>query len=46
MNRTILEDLRQKMLALRVLHAKLRGKDAGESLGGIVAWGPPLSELL
>ena len=40
-NRTILEDLEQKVLALRALHAKLREMDAGESFGGVVARGRP-----
>ena len=40
-NRTILEDLEAKMLALRALHAKLRELDAGESFGDIVARGRP-----
>jgi hypothetical protein len=36
-NRIILEDLEQKVLALRALHAKLRDMDAGESFAGVVA---------
>jgi hypothetical protein len=36
-NRIILEDLEQKVLALRQLHAKLRDVDAGASLGAVVA---------
>ena len=36
-NRTILEDLEQKVLALRALHLKLRDLDSGENFGGIVA---------
>jgi hypothetical protein len=36
-NRLILEDLEQKVLALRALHAKLRDTDAGESFGSVVA---------
>jgi hypothetical protein len=36
-NRVILEDLEQKVLALQALHAKLRDADAGESFGGVVA---------
>ena len=40
-NRTILEDLEQKVLALRALHAKLRDLDAGESFGGLVARARP-----
>ena len=45
-NRTILEDLEQKVLALRALHAKLRGLDVGESFGDIVARGRPKNEML
>ena len=41
-NRVILEDLEQKVLALRALHAKLRDKDAGESFAGVVAQSRPL----
>jgi len=40
-NRTILEDLEQKVLALRGLHAKLRDLDAGENFGGVVARARP-----
>ena len=40
-NRTILEDLEQKVLALRALHAKLRDLDAGENFGGLVARARP-----
>ena len=40
-SRTILEDLEQKVLALRALHAKLRDMDAGESFGDVVARGRP-----
>jgi hypothetical protein len=36
-NRIILEDLEQKVLALRALHAKLHDLDAGESFGAVVA---------
>jgi len=36
-NRILLEDLEQKVLALRALHAKLRDQDAGESFGALVA---------
>jgi len=36
-NRTVLEDLKQKVLALRALHLKLRDLDAGENFGGVVA---------
>ena len=41
-NRTILEDLEQKVLALRALHAKLRDHDAGESFGEVVARSKPV----
>ena len=41
-NRTILEDLEQKVLALRGLHAKLRDLDAGESFGAVVARSRPV----
>ena len=41
-NRIILEDLEQKVLALRALHAKLRDLDAGESFGGVVARSRPV----
>ena len=44
-NRTFLEDLEQKVRALRALHAKLRDPDAGESFGDIVARGRPKSEM-
>jgi len=40
-NRVILEDLEQKVLALRALHAKLRDLDAGESFGDVVARARP-----
>jgi len=40
-DRTILEDLEQKVLALRGLHAKLRDLDAGENFGGVVARSRP-----
>jgi hypothetical protein len=40
-NRTILEDLEEKVLALRQLHAKLRDLDAGESFAGVVARSRP-----
>jgi hypothetical protein len=36
-NRVILEDIEQKVLALRALHTKLRDAEAGESFGGVVA---------
>jgi len=42
-NRVILEDLEQKVLALRALHAKLRDPDAGASFGDIVARSRPRS---
>ena len=45
-NRTILEDLEAKVLALRALHAKLRDQDAGESFGDVVARSRPKSEML
>jgi hypothetical protein len=38
----ILEDLEEKVLALRQLHAKLRDTDAGESFAGVVARSRPL----
>jgi len=41
-NRTILEDLEEKVLALRQLHAKLRDMDEGESFGGVVARSRPV----
>ncbi len=36
MNCTVLEDLEERVLALRTLHAKLREMDAGESFGDAV----------
>ena len=45
-NRTILEDLEEKVLALRALHAKLRDAVAGESFGEVVGRGRPRSEML
>ena len=45
-NRTILEDLEQKVLALRALHAKLRDMDAGPSFGDVVARSRPRAEML
>jgi hypothetical protein len=36
-NRILLEDLEQKVLALRALHAKLHERDGGESFGDVVA---------
>ena len=44
--RTILEDLEEKVLALRALHAKLRDAAAGESFGEVVGRGRPRSETL
>jgi hypothetical protein len=41
-NRIILEDLEQKVLELRALHAKLREMDAGESFAGVVARSRPV----
>jgi hypothetical protein len=41
-NRIILEDLEQKVFALRALHAKLRDLDAGESFAGVVARSRPV----
>jgi hypothetical protein len=41
-NRVVLEDLEQKVLALRALHAKLRDLDAGESFGDVVARSRPV----
>jgi hypothetical protein len=41
-NRVILEDLEQKVLALRGLHAKLRDLEAGSSFGEIVARSRPV----
>jgi len=41
-NRVILEDLEQKVMALRALHAKLRDLDAGENFGGVVARARPV----
>ncbi|MGA7477047.1 MAG: hypothetical protein WBW47_07550 [Thermoplasmata archaeon] len=40
-NRIILEDLEQKVLALRALHAKLRDMGAGVSFGEVVARSRP-----
>ena len=45
-SRTILEDLEEKVLALRALHAKLRDAAAGESFGEVVGRGRPRSEML
>jgi hypothetical protein len=43
-NRIILEDLEQKVLALRALHAKLRIVEGGASFGDVVAGGRPRAE--
>jgi hypothetical protein len=40
-NRVILEDLEQKVLALRALHTKLRDLDSGASFGDVVARSRP-----
>jgi hypothetical protein len=45
-NCVILEDLEQKVLALRALHTKLRDLDAGESFGDVVARSRPKAEML
>jgi hypothetical protein len=45
-NRTILEDLEAKVIALRALHAKFRDQDAGESFGDVVGRSYPKSEML
>jgi len=42
-NRIILEDLEQKVLALRALHAKIRDLDGGASFGDVVARSRPRS---
>jgi hypothetical protein len=42
-NRVILEDLEQKVLALRGLHAKLRDMNAGESFAGVIARSRPVT---
>jgi hypothetical protein len=44
-NRTILEDLEARVMALRTLHAKLREADAGESFAGAVMRSYPKSEM-
>jgi len=44
-NRTILEDLEQKVLALRALRLKLRDIDAGENFGGVVARARPTERI-
>jgi hypothetical protein len=41
-NRVILVDLEQKVLALRPLHSKFRDMDAGESFGGVIARSRPV----
>ena len=41
-NRVILEDLEQKVLALRALHEKLRDRLEGPSFGNVVARGRPV----
>jgi hypothetical protein len=41
-NRTIFEDLEEKVMALRQLHQKLRDRDAGKSFGDAVARGRPV----
>ncbi|MGP8159555.1 MAG: hypothetical protein ACLPWO_08170 [Thermoplasmata archaeon] len=41
-DQTILEDLEEKVLALRALHAKLRDMDAGDSFAGVVARSRPV----
>ncbi|MGI0054148.1 MAG: hypothetical protein ACREBZ_00245 [Thermoplasmata archaeon] len=38
-NRVILEDFEQKVIALRALHAKIRDVNLGESFGDVVARG-------
>jgi hypothetical protein len=45
-NRVILEDLEQKVLALRALHSKLRDIDGGEAFGDVVSRSRPRSEML
>jgi hypothetical protein len=40
-NRILLEDLEQKVLALRALHSKFRDMEAGESFAGVVARSRP-----
>jgi len=42
-NRTILENLEEKVMALRALHAKLRDMNAGENFGGLVARSRPVA---
>jgi hypothetical protein len=42
-NNTILEDLEEKGMALRALHAKLHHLNAGASLGDVVARSRPTS---
>ena len=43
-NRVILEDLEQKVVALRQLHEKLRDRLEGPSFGDLVAGGRPRFE--
>jgi hypothetical protein len=45
-NRVLLEDLEQKVLALRALHAKLRERDEGPSFAEVVSRSRPRSEML
>jgi hypothetical protein len=45
-NRTILEDLEAKVIALRALHAKLREAEGGPSFGEVVARSRPRVETL
>jgi hypothetical protein len=45
-NGTILEDLEQKVLALRALHAKLRERDEGPSFAEVVSRSRPRAEML
>jgi hypothetical protein len=44
-NRTIFEDLEEKVMALRALHSKLRDLEAGESFGRLVARSRPAGEV-
>jgi hypothetical protein len=43
-NRTILEDLEARVMALRTLHAKLRDIEGGENFGGMVASARPVRQ--
>jgi hypothetical protein len=45
-NRILLEDLEQKVLVLRALHAKLRERDEGPSFSAVVSRSRPRSEML